>query len=174
MISGRTTFWGETYSAVPGTTLPDRLNQYPGVWSGDAIYKFLEDDPAVATTSNDGNNMPLIRYAEVLLGYLEAKLEAGSGVDQALLDATINEVRGRAAGHMPAVTTTDATALRTILRRERRVDFAFEGLRYFDCLRWGIIGAENSQQFTGMKLTNTPASYTAYPVDAEGYYLFKK
>jgi hypothetical protein len=174
MISGRTTFRGTTYSAVPGTNLPDRLNEYPGVWSGYAIYKFLEDDPTVATTSNDGNNFPLIRYAEVLLGYLEARLESGAGVDQALLDATINKVRGRAVVHMPAVTTTDATALRTILRRERRVEFAFEGLRYFDCLRWGIIGSENNQQFTGMKLTNTPASYTAYPVDADGYYIYKK
>jgi hypothetical protein len=174
MISDRTVFRGKTYTAQPGTTLPDRLNQYPGVWSGYAIYKFLEDDPAVATTSNDGNNMPLIRYAEVLLGYLEARLESGGPVDQALLDATINKVRGRAAVRMPAVTTTNPAALRTILRRERRVEFAFEGLRYFDCLRWGIIGSENNQQFTGMKLTNTPSTYTAYPVDADGYYIFKK
>jgi hypothetical protein len=174
MISDRTTFRGRTYSATPGTTLPDRLNQYPGVWSGYAIYKFLEDDPAVATTSNDGNNMPLIRYAEVLLGYLEARLEAGAPVDQALLDATINKVRGRTAVKMPAVTTTNQAALRTILRRERRVEFAFEGIRYFDCLRWGIIASENQRQFTGMKLTNTPSTYTAYPVDAEGYYLYKR
>ncbi len=174
MISDRTTFRGRTYTAQPGTTLPDRLNQYPGVWSGYAIYKFLEDDPNVASTSNDGNNFPLIRYAEVLLGYLEARLESGAPVDQALLDATINKVRGRQAVRMPAVTTTNPAALRTILRRERRVEFAFEGLRYFDCLRWGIIGAENNRQFTGMKLTNTPSTYTAYPVDAEGYYLYKR
>ncbi|CAH0312553.1 SusD-like protein BACOVA_02651 [Pedobacter sp. Bi27] len=174
MISDRTSFRGKVYSAKPGTTLPDRLNQYPGVWSGYAIYKFLEDDPAVATTNNTGNNFPLIRYAEVLLGYLEAKLESGSGVDQVLLDATINKVRGRAAVAMPAITTLDPTALRTILRRERRVEFAFEGIRYFDCLRWGIIGSENNQQFTGMKLTNDPANYKDYPVNANGYYIFKK
>ena len=60
------------------------------------------------------------------------------------------------------------------VRRERRVEFAFEGLRYFDCLRWGILGSENNQQFTGMKLTNSPSTYTAYPVDADGYYIYKK
>jgi len=174
MISDRTSFRGQVYSAKPGTTLPDRLNQYPGVWSGYAIYKFLEDDPTVANTNNDGNNFPLIRYAEVLLGYLEAKLEAGNAIDQALLDATINKVRGRAAVAMPPVTTTDPTALRTIIRRERRVEFAFEGIRYFDCLRWGIIGSENNQQFTGMKLTNDPANYKDYPVNANGYYIYKK
>lgn len=174
MISDRTSFRGRVYSAKPGTTLPDRLNQYPGVWSGYSIYKFLEDDPAVATTNNTGNNFPLIRYAEVLLGYLEAKLEGGGGVDQALLDATINKVRGRAAVAMPPVTSTDPSTLRTIIRRERRVEFAFEGIRYFDCLRWGIIGSENNQQFTGMKLTNDAANYKDYPVNANGYYLFRK
>jgi len=174
MISDRSTFRGKVYSAKPGTNLPDRLNQYPGVWSGYAIYKFLEDDPAVASTNNNGNNFPLIRYAEVLLGYLEAKLEGGTGIDQALLDATINKVRGRDAVHMPPVTTTDVNALRTIVRRERRTEFAFEGIRYFDCLRWGIIGSENNQQFTGMKLTNDPSNYKDYPVNANGYYIYKK
>jgi hypothetical protein len=54
------------------------------------------------------------------------------------------------------------------------VEFTFEGIRYFNCLRWGIIGSENNQQFTGMKLMTTPATYTAYPVDADGYYIYKK
>lgn len=174
MISDRTVLRGTTYSAKPGTTKADRLDEYPGVWSGYSIYKFIEEDPAVGTTSNDGNNFPLIRYAEVLLGYLESKIESGAPIDQTLLDATINKVRGRAAVHMPAVTTTDPTALRAILRRERRVEFAFEGIRYYDCLRWGILASENNKQFTGMKLTNTPATYTAFPVDADGYYIFKK
>ncbi|WP_316799791.1 RagB/SusD family nutrient uptake outer membrane protein [Pedobacter frigidisoli] len=174
MISDRTSFRGRVYSAKPGTTLPDRLNQYPGVWSGYAIYKFLEDDPAVATTNNTGNNFPLIRYAEVLLGYLESQLEAGNAIDQAMLDATINKVRGRAVVSMPAITTSDPVLLRTIIRRERRVEFAFEGIRYFDCLRWGIIGSENNQQFTGMKLTNDPSNYKDYPVNADGYYIYKK
>ncbi|WDF57291.1 RagB/SusD family nutrient uptake outer membrane protein [Mucilaginibacter sp. KACC 22063] len=174
MIPGRTSFRGTTYSATPGTNKPDRLDEYPGVWSGYCIYKFLEDDPNVASAFNSGNNFPLIRYAEVLLSYLESKLESGAAIDQSLLDATINKVRGRSAVHMPAVTTTDPSALRTIIRRERHIEFAFEGLRYYDCLRWGILGTENNRQFTGMKLTNTPSSYTAFPVDADGYYIYKK
>lgn len=36
----------------------------------------------------------------------------------------------------PSITTTDQTALRKVLRRERRVEFAWENLRYFDLLRW--------------------------------------
>ena len=66
---------------------------------------------------------------------------------------------------MPAVTTTDPVAHRTVLRR---VEFAFEGLR------WGVIAFENQKQFTGMKFTNNPSTYTAFPVDAEGYYFYQK
>ncbi|WEA00568.1 RagB/SusD family nutrient uptake outer membrane protein [Mucilaginibacter sp. SJ] len=174
MINNRTKFRGTTYSSDPGTNKPDRLDEYPGVWSGYAIYKFLEDDPTLGNVSNDGNNFPIIRYAEVLLGYLESQLESGAPITQSLLDQTINKVRGRAAVKMPAVTTTDKDALRTIIRRERHIEFAFEGLRYYDCLRWGIIGSENNRQFTGMKLTNSPSTYTQFPVDANGFYLYKK
>ena len=85
---------------------------------------------------NSGIDLPVIRYAEVLLSYLEAKLEAGEAIDQALLDATINQVRGRVSVNMPPITETNPEALRTILRRERRNEFAFEGIRYWDLIRW--------------------------------------
>lgn len=81
-------------------------------------------------------DIPIVRYAEVLLTYLEAKLEAGDPIDQGLLDATINQVRGRASVNMPPVTETDPTLLRVILRRERRNELALEGHRYWDLLRW--------------------------------------
>jgi hypothetical protein len=74
---------------------------------------------------------------------------------------------------MPLVTTTDPVELLEIIRRERRVEFAFEGLRYYDILRWGIAAEELNRQFTGMKLTNDPANYTDYPVDDEGFYLYQ-
>ena len=174
MINGRTTFRGKTFVSDPGTGKPDRLDEFPGIWSGYAIYKFLEEDSTLGNVSNDGNNFPIIRYAEVLLGYLESQMEAGTPITQAMLDLTINKVRGRAAVNMPHVIATDAATLRPIIRRERHIEFAFEGLRYYDCLRWGIIGTENNKQFTGMKLTNTPATYTAFPVDADGYFIYKK
>ena len=171
MISDRTKFKGVTYISRPNSSSPDRFNRYN--WSGYSINKFM-DESFSGSLMNYGGSFPIIRYAEVLLGYLESKLEAGSTVDQTLLDETVNKVRGRAAVKMPSVTTTDPGILKTILRRERRVEFAFEGLRYYDVLRWGTVSAENSLQFTGMKLTNTPASYKDYPVDAEGYLLYQK
>ncbi|GHE45195.1 RagB/SusD family nutrient uptake outer membrane protein [Sphingobacterium griseoflavum] len=171
LISDRSTFKGQTYVSRPGTSSPDRFNRYN--WSGYSIRKFM-DESFDGNLMNYGANFPLIRYAEVLLGYLESALEAGSTLDQTLLDNTINLVRGRADVQMPAVTLTDRNVLRNIIRRERRVEFAFEGLRYYDILRWGIAGTELNWQFTGMKLTNTPNTYNDFAVDAEGYLIYQK
>lgn len=171
-IPERTVFRGSTYTTNPTSGNNDKFGKYP-VWSGYSILKFMEDDPSVSVWSS-GTNWILIRYAEVLLGYLESKLESGATIDQALLDQTVNLVRGRAAVKMPAVTTTDVAKLREIVRRERRVEFAFEGLRYYDILRWGIAADELNHQFTGQKLTNDPTHYTAYPVDADGYYIMSQ
>ncbi len=171
-IPERTVFRGTTYTTNPTSGNNDKFGKYP-VWSGYSILKFMEDDESVSVWSS-GTNWILIRYAEVLLGYLESKLESGATIDQALLDQTINLVRGRAAVNMPPVTTIDATKLREVIRRERRVEFAFEGLRYYDILRWGIAADELNHQFTGQKLTTDPTHYTAYPVDADGYYIMSQ
>ncbi len=85
----------------------------------------------------------LMRYADVLLMYAEAKIEMND-IDNSVLNA-INQVRARAYGvavgqtsAYPAVTATNQIALRKQLRMERRMEVAFEGLRYFDIRRWKL------------------------------------
>ncbi|MES2240748.1 MAG: RagB/SusD family nutrient uptake outer membrane protein [Bacteroidota bacterium] len=171
MISDRTKFKGTTYVSRPDTNSPDRMSKYN--WSGYSINKFM--DPTFGgNLMNYGGNFSLIRYPEVLLGYLESKLEAGNAITQTLLDETINEIRTRPTVAMPKVTTVDPIQLRKIVRRERKVELAFEGVHYYDILRWGIAAQELNKQFTGMKLTNTPSTYTAYPVDNNGFYIYQK
>lgn len=82
------------------------------------------------------NNIILIRYAEILLSYAEAKIELGQ-IDQSVLDA-INKVRQRPGVDMPPILTTDQTKLKYAVRRERRYEFTQEGLRFFDIRRWRI------------------------------------
>lgn len=171
MINNRTTFKGVLYVSTPGSSSPDRMNKYN--WSGYCINKFM-DSTFSGNLMNYGGNFSLIRYPEVLLSYLESKLEAGDAIDQSLLDATINRVRGRASVNMPPVTATDAASVRAVVRRERTAELAFEGVHYFDILRWGIAGTELNRQFTGMKLTNDPANYHDYPVDANGFFIYQK
>jgi starch-binding outer membrane protein, SusD/RagB family len=98
---------------------------------------------------NSGFNIPIIRYSEVLLSYLEAKIENGDAIDKALLDLTINKVRGRASVAMPAITEISPTNLRNIVRKERREELAFEGIRYWDLLRWGTAGTVLNGDFYG-------------------------
>lgn len=85
-----------------------------------------------------------IRYADVLLIYAEAKIELNQ-IDQSVLDA-MNEVRARAYGvdksavdQYPAFKMADQQELRKQLRVERRMEFAKEGLRYMDLMRWKLM-----------------------------------
>jgi hypothetical protein len=96
-------------------------------------------------------NFSAIRFAEVLLIQAEALCELDRS-DEALVP--LNKVRQRAResylndenlvgygsipdGLLPDVTTTDKGALRNAIRHERRVELGFEGLRYFDVIRYG-------------------------------------
>jgi hypothetical protein len=129
---------------------PDQLTtSKQGTRTGFALKKFNSEAFSGGDLQNSGIDLPIIRYAEVLLGYLEAKLENGEGSDQALLDATINKVRGRSGVNMPRVTEMNTIALRTILRRERRNELALEGIRYWDLLRWKTIGQVLNGDFYG-------------------------
>ncbi len=81
---------------------------------------------------------PIIRYAEVLLSYLECMIESGQSINQNVLDATINKVRGRSDVKMPGTTETNPDKLRKIVRNERRIELAYEGIRFWDIMRWNI------------------------------------
>ena len=82
-------------------------------------------------------NQIAIRYAEVLLIYAEAKIEANQ-IDQSVYNA-INQVRGRPTVNMPPLPSgLNQAQLRSAVRKERLYEFAGEGLRLFDIRRWRI------------------------------------
>lgn len=84
-----------------------------------------------------GGNVIVIRYAEVLLTYAEAQIEGGV-IDASVYDA-INQLRSRAGlPNATNITHPGQAAMRDLVRRERRVELAGEGLRWFDIVRWGI------------------------------------
>ena len=80
----------------------------------------------------------LIRYAEVLLIYAEAKFELEGSISDADLELSINllRTRGKIAKLSNAFVNDNGLDMRTELRRERRVELALEGFRYWDLLRW--------------------------------------
>lgn len=95
-------------------------------------------DPIALASFTSGMNLHLIRYAEVLLNYAEAKQALGQ-MDETVWNNTIRLLRQRAG-------FTDAAALNfpgnadmtNIIRRERRTELAMEGLRTDDIRRWKI------------------------------------
>ncbi|MCW9707797.1 RagB/SusD family nutrient uptake outer membrane protein [Fodinibius salsisoli] len=109
--------------------------------SGYWFKKFVSE--ADAFKSGGNFEYGLIRYAEVLLTYAEAKIMLND-ID-ALAKKSINRVRKRAGLDM---TEADVTLPRyssytqeqwiDLIRNERRIEFAAEGQRYNDIIRWGI------------------------------------
>lgn len=85
----------------------------------------------------------MMRYADVLLMYAEAKIELGQ-IDDSVTDA-INQVRARAYGvavgatkDYPAVIASSQDELRKAVRIERRMELANEDRRYQDLIRWDL------------------------------------
>ena len=104
----------------------------------------------------------LMRYADILLTYAEAKTELNQ-LDATVLSA-INLVRARAG--QPAAVLGSQTATRTLIRRERAVEFAGEGLRLFDLRRWDIYEKANSGPVVGISLDPAvPAARPTFDAD---------
>jgi hypothetical protein len=102
------------------------------------------------------NEIFLMRYADVLLMYAEAKIELNE-IDQTMLDASINMVRARAykvsvtdKSKYPAVTIGSQASLRKVLRIERRMEFATEARRYEDIIRWKLADKVLNRNIYGM------------------------
>lgn len=168
---GISTIKGRVYHGHPdSTTVIGDVFTYDAGMTGYCLQKYVDND-YTGDVYSSGVDIPIIRYAEVLLSYLECKISSGGAVDQSLLDLTINAVRSRASVQMPAVAETDPEKLMLILKRERRVELAWEGLRYWDLIRWGeaVEILDNKPQY-GIFLTNNPANYTRFPVGANGHY----
>jgi len=97
-----------------------------------------------SVNSISGNNIILLRYADVLLMHAEALLESANWVDhKAEIFRLVNLVRQRPGIEMPAIEDSEGvdvsqSDVRDIIRHERRVEFAFEGTRLSDIRRWKI------------------------------------
>jgi hypothetical protein len=77
-------------------------------------------------------NLIVLRYAEILLTYAEAKNEY-SGPDASIYTA-INSVRSR--GGLTDLSGLSQADLREAIRTERHIELCFENKRYFDIMRW--------------------------------------
>jgi hypothetical protein len=115
---------------------------FPSTGYGVKKYTIYDKEPStnIITEGRSDINYMIIRYADILLMYAEAKNEV---LNDPSLDTNptmtiynaINLVRKRAGiAEVPSGKTKEE--MREIIRHERRIEFAFEGLYYNDIRRW--------------------------------------
>ena len=123
----------------------------------------MNEDKTTEWLQEDESDFIILRYTDVLLMYAEAKTMLGD-IDQSVFDI-LDAVRDRA-GIAHVAHTTDPKAMMKIIQDERKWEFAFEGLRYFDIRRWGIaadvinsITSDELYNFGSHKVFVAPANY---------------
>lgn len=121
----------------PSMSNLDRLGARNSTKTGYYVKKWVN---STDTSKPYGSTLDfqLMRYAVVLLNYCEAQIELGDITDP-LIYTYLNKIRSRAG--LPNVNKTvynSQEMLRELVRRERRVELAFEGHRIFDIRRWKI------------------------------------
>ncbi len=163
--------WKKIYTEGPrsGTQNLDLWSDWRGARTGYLLKKYF--DPITSDQNNKaGFDVPLLRFAEVFLIYAEAKIEK-SEIDGSVYDA-IDKIRARAG--MPLVNRNKYSSqekCRELVRRERRVEFAMEGLRIYDIRRWDI----GKQVIDGQLLTarecnvNGVTGQLSFAADAKTY-----
>jgi hypothetical protein len=146
LFSGR--YDGGTATGGYGATLPVYA---PGTGLDQKYWNkkvYIGNDPAMRVLTNhitDAGctwiNHRVLRYADVLLMLAEASNELGDGATAA---ANVELVRNRASGGLgsgrtvlPFISFTSQAQMRTAIKNERRWEFAMEGYRFYDLVRWG-------------------------------------
>lgn len=132
----------KTIYIKPGSD-PDQVNKFDefggAVASATGYYLRKYYDPTSSTNFLSGLNLIMIRYADVLLMYAEAKNELAQ-MNETLWNSTVRAIRSRAGFTDPGALAFNSAFsqanFRDIIRNERRVEFAMEGLRIFDIRRW--------------------------------------
>lgn len=128
--------------------------QYGYVQSGVGFawkkYNHYDDESSAIPTYN----IHIMRFAEILLTYAEAKIELNE-LDATVIDA-IDRVRARV--NMPGILSVDPTRdgnqdkMRQIVRRERKVELIKESLVFFDMRRWRTGELQNAEPTYGYPL----------------------
>lgn len=123
--------------------------------TGYYLRKYLQENNSTFVTDYSWQYDAVLRYAEVLLNKAEAyaQLDYDKYNTEAL--GALNEVRNRVG--LPEKTLTDAPdkdSFMALLRKERCVELAGEGFRYWDLRRWKLAeNVVNGQNAHGVKIT---------------------
>ncbi|MFT3902992.1 MAG: RagB/SusD family nutrient uptake outer membrane protein [Niabella sp.] len=130
-----------------GVNTPPNFASY--TYTGYQPIKYTLDGTVYDNSALNTNAIPLMRYAEILLNYAEAKAELGTFTadDWKKTIGALRERAGITGGLEQLPTTVDTYFQQTFfpdisdpvlleIRRERQVELALEGFRFNDLRRW--------------------------------------
>ena len=137
--------FGDVFQFFGNTRIYQSENSLSGFQFNKYMYEYSFENPIDVYINSSGDNpttiynVPIMRYAEILLIKAEALIMQGKNGD-----APLNLVRARAG--LPAITA----ATMADLKHERRVELAGEfANRHFDLVRWGDAQAAYAQPLHG-------------------------
>jgi hypothetical protein len=159
-------------------------NNYPV--TGYVLKKFIHVDDAWEgdLAKRTSKPYPIIRYAEILLSYVEAlnnlngahTVKYGENDSQSYtLTRDVNEMRKyfnmvRFRAGLPGLTDAElssASTMQALIERERMVELLFENRRFYDVRRWGKYESTENEPVMGMDVESTRANgyYSVVPVN---------
>lgn len=160
-----------------GVFVPTPANMTGHSLTGYQFTKYVMDDISFDGGRTNYNDVPIARYAEVLLNYAEAKAELGTLTD-ADWEKTIGTLRGRAGitGGLDKKPTTADPYMMSIytgvtdpvileVRREREIELILEGLRLNDLKRWACGKLWETAAWDGIYI---PALNTPLDLNGDG------
>ncbi|TCC88573.1 RagB/SusD family nutrient uptake outer membrane protein [Pedobacter frigiditerrae] len=144
--------------------------------TGYYLRKWINENLDLQLNETSTKQWIFMRLSEFYLSYAEAmnELYGPSGTGPGTLNITalsaLNSVRTRAAVAMPAILAAGQTqaTLRDRIRKERRIELAFEGHRFWDVRRWMIAPHTLGAALTGVSIIkNVNNSFTYAPMTVE-------
>lgn len=148
---------GEVETYVGGKDYTSLTSTSKGCLTGYTLRKHLDPEVRISGVEKyTFHDWPMLRFAEILLTYAEAANEYYAASDDEMVDdemiyTCVNLVRARAG--LPLVADKTKGEMRTIIRRERTVELAFEEVRYFDLRRWREAEVVLNRPVHGVQIT---------------------
>ncbi len=128
------------------------------------LRKFMGDFTTSTSYSNQSHNFPYFRFAEVLLNYAEGLNEIGGRTEEAVTQLiSIRRRAGITAGtnnRYGIPSGISQSALRDLIRNDRRIELAFEEHRFWDIRRWKLTPADLSTNLKGLTIDKTGTVFT--------------
>jgi len=137
----------------------DGIGEKNSTSTGYYLKKFVQDTVTLPIGTNTPHVWYVFRYSEVLLNYAEAMFNAYGNIKKGYITGTdinaleaLNIVRLRAGKNTGNVALT-GTVTNEMIRRERQMELAFEGHRFWDVRRWLIANTTENTPLRGINIT---------------------